>query len=453
MHTVDPAALDFDFQKVCSVSLDDRNVYACLVCGKYFQGRGPTSHAQAHALDSSHHIFLNLHTERTYCLPDGYEVVDPSLDAVTFSLRPKFSVHDVAELDRTPRIYRTLDGADHLQGITGLNNLHASDYASVVFQALLAVAPLRNFLLLMRHDPSLSAAALPATPTARLLRELSALFQKLCSPAAFRSHISPHEIMQEVSAASARRFGILHQADPTDFFAWLIHTLQRELCRAAKRPDANAATRAAKHLVQDCFQGTLEVSSERDSEEPAGEPVVTTESSTFWFLALDLPPKPLFSDASERTLVAQVPLRDLLAKYDGQSQHHVVKTGERKSFKITRLPPYLVLSFKRFSGSKFSVEKNPAVVHCPVTGLDMSDVCSAQSSESKLYNLAAVIIHDGPPQKGTYRVAVRHAATGKWFSLHNVTVVEELPQVVSMRETTLLLYARDDHVSTVVRES
>lgn len=29
--------LDFDFEKCCVVSLSPINVYACLVCGKYFQ--------------------------------------------------------------------------------------------------------------------------------------------------------------------------------------------------------------------------------------------------------------------------------------------------------------------------------------------------------------------------------------------------------------------------------
>ena len=29
--------LDFDFEKVCSISNSHLNVYACLVCGKYFQ--------------------------------------------------------------------------------------------------------------------------------------------------------------------------------------------------------------------------------------------------------------------------------------------------------------------------------------------------------------------------------------------------------------------------------
>lgn len=32
------SVLDFDFEKLCSISLSHINVYACLVCGKYFQG-------------------------------------------------------------------------------------------------------------------------------------------------------------------------------------------------------------------------------------------------------------------------------------------------------------------------------------------------------------------------------------------------------------------------------
>jgi len=59
-----------------------RNVYACLVCGTYFQGRGKNSYAYFHALEISHHVFINLETQKIYCLPDGYEVFDPSLDDI-----------------------------------------------------------------------------------------------------------------------------------------------------------------------------------------------------------------------------------------------------------------------------------------------------------------------------------------------------------------------------------
>lgn len=37
LDTINRQYLDFDFEKCCSVSLRQDNVYVCLVCGKYFQ--------------------------------------------------------------------------------------------------------------------------------------------------------------------------------------------------------------------------------------------------------------------------------------------------------------------------------------------------------------------------------------------------------------------------------
>jgi len=81
--------LDFDFEKFCSVSLSNLNVYACLVCGKYYQGRGKKSHAYTHSLEAGHHVYINLRTEKVYCLPDGYEINDPSLDDIRNVLNPR----------------------------------------------------------------------------------------------------------------------------------------------------------------------------------------------------------------------------------------------------------------------------------------------------------------------------------------------------------------------------
>ncbi len=71
LDTIDRNVLDFDFEKLCSVSLSNINVYAFLVCGRYYQGRGPKSHAYFHALDDDHHVFINMKTQRVYVLPEG----------------------------------------------------------------------------------------------------------------------------------------------------------------------------------------------------------------------------------------------------------------------------------------------------------------------------------------------------------------------------------------------
>lgn len=99
LDTIDRSVLDFDFEKLCSVTLSNINVYACLVCGKYYQGRGPKSHAYIHALDLGHHVFVNMQTKRVYVLPEGYEVKSKSLEDIKFVVDPKLSTNEVANLD------------------------------------------------------------------------------------------------------------------------------------------------------------------------------------------------------------------------------------------------------------------------------------------------------------------------------------------------------------------
>jgi len=93
------SVLDFDFEKLCSITLSNNNVYACLVCGKYFQGlllinsirykfsfyfsgRGQKSCAYTHSVEGEHHVFINLHSLQFFCLPDNYEIIDSSLDDI-----------------------------------------------------------------------------------------------------------------------------------------------------------------------------------------------------------------------------------------------------------------------------------------------------------------------------------------------------------------------------------
>lgn len=48
-------------------------------------GRGQKSHAYIHSVQFAHHVFLNLHTLKFYCLPDNYEIIDSSLEDITVS--------------------------------------------------------------------------------------------------------------------------------------------------------------------------------------------------------------------------------------------------------------------------------------------------------------------------------------------------------------------------------
>jgi len=197
LDTISRQNLDFDFEKCCSVSLTHVNVYVCLVCGKYFQGRGPSTHAYTHSLEVGHHLFMKLDSGRTYCLPDMYEVEDRSLSDIQYVLNPTFTEEDVRKMDTSVSWARALDGTEYMPGLVGLNNMKANDYANVVLQAMLRIVPLRDFFLRTENYASCSAP---------LVKRFGELVRKICNCRAFKGHVSPHEFMQAAMAASNKRF-------------------------------------------------------------------------------------------------------------------------------------------------------------------------------------------------------------------------------------------------------
>ena len=119
LDTIDRSVLDFDFEKLCSVTLSNINVYACLVCGKYYQGRGPKSHAYFHALEVGHHVYVNMQTKRVYVLPEGYEVKSKSLDDIKFVVDPRLSKEEVGRLDKEAKDAWDLAGKKYRPGDYG----------------------------------------------------------------------------------------------------------------------------------------------------------------------------------------------------------------------------------------------------------------------------------------------------------------------------------------------
>mmetsp|Transcript_3605 Transcript_3605/g.10831 ORF Transcript_3605/g.10831 Transcript_3605/m.10831 type:complete len:520 (-) Transcript_3605:194-1753(-) len=430
MDTVHRSVLDFDFEKVCSVSLETNNVYACLVCGKYYQGRGRNTHAYFHSLDQGHHVFINLDTEKVYCLPDGYEIIDPTLQDIKNAVNPKMDPEQVAGLNLKATRCRAFDGTAYDRGIMGMNNLHATDYANAVLQALVTVTPFRDFCLLFPRKGRGSA----------LMRRLGELVRKLYNPHAFRAHVSPHEFMQEAVDRSSRRFKILEQGDPVEFLAWLLNTLHADL-----------QNDKGHSVITRTFRGWVRMTTEK--EKAPNESTVDASSGIrvsrktkrvpFFFLSLEVPPLPLFKDSSDRKLLPQVPLHNLLQKFNGQREHHIVKSGERRVYTFETLPKYLIMNIKRFTRNNFFMEKNPTIVPFPAKNLEMREFLPpdvARKTASTKYDLVAAVVHEGPHRGGTYTVNVRHLPTSKWFQIQDLNVTETFPQLVTLAEAHILIY-------------
>ncbi|KAJ9205486.1 hypothetical protein DTO164E3_1464 [Paecilomyces variotii] len=430
LDTVSRAVLDFDFEKLCSVTLSNINVYACLVCGKYFQGRGPKSHAYFHALEVGHHVFINMETKRVYVLPEGYEVKNKSLDDIKYVVDPHYSKDEVMKLDKEVRDAWDLQGKRYRPGFVGMNNIKANDYLNVVVQVLAHVTPIRNFFLL--HE-------FPVPGTPQLSLRFSTLVRKLWNPKAFKSHVSPHELLQEIALRSSKRFTLTHQSDPVEFLSWFLNHLHLSL-GGSKKPSSTPTS-----VIQQAFQGHLRIESQEITahSDTTNARLVFSESSTtntqitpFLILTLDLPPTPLFQSANRESIIPQVPLTTLLNKYNG------ITASEKRAHRVRHrllhpLPPYLLFHIKRFSKNKFVSERNPTIVTFPSPrSLDMSPYVEPNPNiwppgEPILYDLVANIILDattptqgaGEDDKGSASVG---AATGAGAASENVSWLVQL---------------------------
>ena len=208
-------------------------------------------------------------------------------------------------------------------------------------------------------------------------------------------------------------------------------------------------------------------------------------------MAAPCPPPPTLRQPPA-TPCLQVPIFDLLRRYDGVRVADDPRTG-RRTFRLLKLPRFLILHVRRFSKNTFlGAEKNPTIVNFPVKGLRLGDVvplppggagrgktgtaaavpgrwgsrgglCGERrratrsgprpaqphnptfpapiiSGAPSRYDLAANIVHDGGVAGGSYRAHVQRKAEGAWYEVQDLHVTEILPQVVALSETYVQVY-------------
>ena len=381
LDTINRNLLDFDFEKLCSITLSNNNVYACLVCGKYYQGRGIKSHAYTHSVQQSHHVYINLNTLKFYCLPDNYQIIDSSLDDIKYVLNPTFTDEQISQLDKNLKMSRAYDNTIYLPGIVGLNNIKANDYSNVVLQSLINVQPLRDYFLKEENYNNIKIA--PGDIMISLLKRFGELTRKLWNPRNFKAHVSPHEMLQAVVKCSKKKFQITKQSDPIDFLSWLLNSLHITL---------NGTKKVDSSIIYKTFQGQMKIYTKKippvdlseadlkkltESDEFQGIKkekseiknairiifklyflffisnshfitIEKVEEKPFLYLSVDLPPPPLFKDELKESIIPQVPLMQILQKFDGQTEQELKTYKENfiKRYQLIKLPKYLILCFR-----------------------------------------------------------------------------------------------------------
>ncbi|KAG1793867.1 uncharacterized protein HD556DRAFT_1372043 [Suillus plorans] len=445
LDTINRALLDFDFEKVCSVSMSNINTYGCLVCGKYFQGRGRKSYAYAHSIHDDHHVFINLETTKVYVLPDGYLVSDPSLEDISFVLNPSFTKVSISTLSSPSHLLKPsydLSSKPYLSGYIGLNNIKRNDHMNVIIHSLLHIPPLRDYLLLSSFRGK----------ETELVKRFAALAKKIWNPRLFKSQVSPHEFLQEVNRASAGKFRLEQQGDPVEFLGWLLNRLHK---------DMGGTKRKNSSIIFSTFQGELRVETQQvvvrpdstGSEKPQFDidRDIKATVSPFLFLAVDLPPPPLFQDTIEKNIIPQVSIHSVLAKYDGVTTQE--SAGQLRRYKCQRLPQYIILHYKRFTKNAFVEEKNPTIVTFPLRGVDFREYLDAAPTHPPtVYDLIANVTHESvagttrDKENTIWKVHLRAAGGGgegeKWFQIQDLIVEETRKEMIFLGETVLQIWER-----------
>ncbi|KAL7292177.1 hypothetical protein TKK_0014132 [Trichogramma kaykai] len=445
LDTINRHVLDFDFEKLCSVSLSRINVYACLVCGKYFQGRGNNTHAYTHSVSESHHVFLNLNTLKFYCLPDNYEIIDSSLKDIKRVLNPTYSDAKIADLDKNSKQSRAIDGSMYSPGIIGLNNIKANDYCNVILQALAHVSPLRDYFLKESNYSKVKRP--PGDSSFILVQRFGELMRKLWSPHNFKVHVSPHEMLQAVISWSDKKFQFTEQGDPVDFLSWFLNALHIAL-KGTKKENSS--------IIYKTFLGKMRIftrkippleleESQRNELMNTDEYKETATDSPFLFLTCDLPPPPLFKDQVEENIIPQINLYTLLNKFNAtnEKEYKTYKDSFMKRFEIRKLPPYVILYIKRFTKNTFFVEKNPTIINFPIKNIDFGDILTPEVKAlhpSTSYDLVANIVHDGEPSNGTYKVHILHKGSQQWYEVQDLHVTPILPPMITLTEAYIQIY-------------
>ena len=468
--------LDFDHDKVCSVTLSNVNVYACLVCGKFFRGRAPGTPAHTHSLQEDHHVFLNLSTQRAYCLPEDYEIEEHALDDVRRMLDPRFSEADARELHKGDprrvncRVMRWAGGAAFVPGIVGLNNLSHTDSFNAILQCLMHVPRFRDYFLRTATLPSMMLECVALMASATVVLEpgtvagtLGLLMRKMWRASSCRPHVSPHEILHLIEERSKGRFTIGVPMEPIALLQWLLHQLSTELKTTTY--ERGKRRRRTKTIVEESFQGIIEVTTVRPVAVRMPDPQqlgsictvvrdeVEVKQLPFYYLSLDLPPMPLFPESDGQSFLPQVPIMTLLQKFDGKSEV-VLPTGERKRYRLIKLPQYLIVHIKRFTHNNWFLEKNSTIVNFPLTDLDLRSFIKPEalaSNPATKYDLIAMLKHDGLPVKndteralGTNNYVTAYCCTvsGKWFEIQDLVVRQTLPDLIAVSEAYIQIYNR-----------
>ena len=319
--------------------------------------------------------------------------------------------------------------ASQARGIIGLKNLGNTCFMNSVLQSLFAIEPLMTYFSNGRHKGVLNGSSLLK---GQLVKAFSDLVVDVMQCVGEKGKVvSPTTLKRQIERR-APQFAGYEQHDAQELLKFLLDGLHEELnqptkCKFTYKDDQvdvlpnnqkaiiswNRYQYCNNSFIVELFCGQFE-----STVTCLGCHGKSTTYDCFWDLSV-----PATGDTLEKCLDANFEQETLDEPY--MCSHCKTQQKAKKGLLLNKLPPILVIHFKRFRVSRFSgrVEgKIESAISFPTRSLDVSRYLTLSSSqihpqENKTqYDLIAISNHMGSLSVGHYTAITRNFDSGEWFN-------------------------------------
>lgn len=453
---VNKKLLDFDLEKICSVSLATTSIYCCLYCGKFFQGRSLNSHAYNHSIENENHIwFINLDTLKVYQLPENIEVdkdhQQPVLNEIRECIDPQYTEQTIKETLHNPEKTISWDLTNQEQYVVGLmglsvvNNDSKNNFQNVILQVFARLLEIRDWYLINTSRGSngsvFESTNLKYSDHYNLNLKLGLFLRKYCNSRLLKSHMSPFDLLNYTNKMSKGIFlkSSLDNNDPKFFLNWLLNSLDKGI-------------KGKNNILESKIRGQIQVR-EISENQPT-----KTHISKFWQLPLSLPDKRVLlrrDDVTSNAVQEQISLMQLFA--NKLLKPTIISDTTFRRYKLLKFPNYLIINFDRFN-KNFRHNFNDIVVKYDPDFLDLSQFSSTE--EKVHYRLITNVVHKSinsvneenetkaegvfSSENHAWKIQILNQASGKWYEIDNLQVTEIKKTLMFLSESYIQVYERID---------
>lgn len=402
--------LNFDIEKICSVKLSPINVYCCLTCGKYFQGRNDRSPAFLHSVDDDHHIFVKLDTQMFYILPENIVLFEDLLTSpalirnIRQAINPQFDIQDLQSLPL--KSVDLIGGKQYMPGYIGFSTTTTSkiDHITCIIIAIAHVIPIRDYLLVLKESTG-----------NELIDSLSILVKKMWSSHLLKSHLSPDELLSYLAINFEKLLD--PKTDIRSVLVWLLNKL-------------SVSTKEVRKVVASSCQGKIQILDDAGNK----------KCMPFWNLSLDLPSVSFFKDGRTVNELPRCNFENLLKAKFFRNQMSKFQIIENK------LPNYLIIHYNRFDKLQINKEfpiktRNQTIVEYPL-------VCNITPTHK--YRLIVNIIDDvkqkldsiDEDDENNWKAQIYNSKNDVWVEIDGIDVKEKEQELLFLNETHIQIWER-----------